>query len=116
MGGASVLAAVANEAWEQDVGGWRLTMRVGLELTAITFVIYAIGWGPTLVVGLVFGVADCMRSVGAAATRPAIVLSIGLIGLGQAGIAVGSSRPWSPSPWYRHWPCWPWSAWSSASS
>ena len=60
VGGASILTAVANEAWPDRPAGWRLYMRVGIELTGITVIIYAVGWGPTLVVGLVFGVADCM--------------------------------------------------------
>jgi len=98
VGGCSLLSAVANEAWPADLSGWRLYLRVGIELTGITIIIYAVGWGPTLVVGLVFGVADCLRSVGAATTRPAIVLSIILIGLGQAGIAVGFFPTLVPAP------------------
>ena len=73
-------------------------MRVGIELTGITVIIYAIGWGPTLAVGLVFGVADCMRSVGAATTKPAIILSVVLIGLGQIGIAAGIVPTLVPQP------------------
>jgi diguanylate cyclase (GGDEF)-like protein/PAS domain S-box-containing protein len=98
VGGSSVLAAVANEAWPENLSGWRLYMRVGVELTGITIIIYAVGWGPTLVVGLVFGVADCMRSVGAATTRPAIILSAILIGLGQIGIAIGVVPSLVPQP------------------
>jgi diguanylate cyclase (GGDEF)-like protein/PAS domain S-box-containing protein len=98
VGGSSVLAAVANELWPEDPSGWRLYMRIGIELTGITVIIYAVGWGPTLVVGLVFGVADCMRSVGGATTRPAIVLSIALIGIGQAGIALGVVPTLVPEP------------------
>jgi diguanylate cyclase (GGDEF)-like protein/PAS domain S-box-containing protein len=98
LGGASVLAAVSNEVWPENLTGWRLYMRVGIELSAITVIIYAVGWGPTLVVGLVFGVADCMRSVGAATTRPAIVLSIILIGLGQGAIALGIVPTLVPEP------------------
>ena len=70
----------------------------GTELTGITIVIYAVGWGPTLVVGLVFGVADCMRSVGAATTKPAIILSTILIGTGQIGIAIGVVPTLVPQP------------------
>lgn len=98
VGGASVLTAVANEAWLDNPTGWRLYVRVGAELTGITVIIYAVGWGPTLVVGLVFGVADCMRSAGAATTRPAIVLSTVLIGLGQLGIAFGVFPTLVPQP------------------
>jgi diguanylate cyclase (GGDEF)-like protein/PAS domain S-box-containing protein len=98
VGGSSILTAVANEAWPENLSGWRLYMRVGIELTGITIIIYAVGWGPTLVVGLVFGVADCMRSVGAAATRPAIIISVILIGLGQIGIAIGVVPTLVPQP------------------
>jgi diguanylate cyclase (GGDEF)-like protein/PAS domain S-box-containing protein len=98
VGGSSVLAAVANEAWPENLVGWRLYARVGIELTGITVIIYAVGWGPTLVVGLVFGVADCMRSVGAATTKPAIILSAVLVGLGQLGIATGLVPTLVPQP------------------
>ena len=98
VAGASILTAVANEAWPENLTGWRLYMRVGAELTGITIVIYAVGWGPTLVVGLVFGVADCMRSVGAATTKPAIILSAILIGAGQIGIAIGVVPTLVPQP------------------
>jgi diguanylate cyclase (GGDEF)-like protein/PAS domain S-box-containing protein len=98
LAGSSVLTAAANEMWAEGSVGWRLSMRVGVELAAITVIIYALGWGPTLVVGLVFGVADCMRSVGAAATRPAIIISVVLIGLGQAGIAIGVVPTLVPQP------------------
>ena len=36
VGGCSILAAVANEVWPVDLSGWRLYMRVGIELTGIT--------------------------------------------------------------------------------
>ena len=36
----------------------------GRRLAAITIVIYSVGWGPTLALGLLFGVADCMRTLG----------------------------------------------------
>ena len=98
VGSASLLSAVANEAWPADLSGLQTYFRVGTELTGITIIIYAVGWGPTLVVGLVFGVADCMRSVGAATTRPAIVLSVVLVGLGQTGIAIGVVPTLVPQP------------------
>jgi diguanylate cyclase (GGDEF)-like protein/PAS domain S-box-containing protein len=98
VGGASILAAVANEAWPDRPTGWRLYMRVGIELTGIAVVIYAVGWGPTLVVGLVFGVADCMRSSGAETTKPAIIISMALIAVGQLGIGIGLIPTLVPQP------------------
>ncbi len=98
VGGASILTAVANEAWPDRPSGWRLYMRVGIELTGIAVVIYAVGWGPTLVVGLVFGVADCMRSAGAETTKPAIIISMALIALGQLGIGIGLIPSLVPQP------------------
>ena len=73
-------------------------MRVGIELTGIAVIIYAVGWGPTLVVGLVFGVADCMRSAGAETTKPAIIISMALIALGQLGIGIGVIPTLVPQP------------------
>ena len=57
-------------------------------MAAITLVIYSVGWGPTLALGLLFGVADCMRTLGSRAARPAMVFSVVFIG----------DRPARPSP------------------
>ena len=89
LAASAFFTALTNELWPDTPAGWRLYLRVTVELTGIALIIYAVGWGPTLVVGLVFGAADCIRSMGAASTRPALIVSTVLIGLGQAGIALG---------------------------
>ena len=90
LAGCYVLTVLEAALWPGDViTGWRLQFRVGAELAAITVVIYSVGWGPTLALGLLFGVADCMRTLGARAARPAMVFSVVLIGLGQIAIALG---------------------------
>ena len=61
----------------------------GTVLAAITIVIYSVGWGPTLALGLLFGVADCMRNLGSRVARPAMVFSVLFIGIGQVAIATG---------------------------
>ena len=90
---------VANEAWPDRPSGWRLYMRVGIELTGIAVAHQpSVGSGPTLVVGLVFGVADGMRLAGAETTKPAIIISMGLITLGQLGIGIGAIPSLVPQP------------------
>jgi diguanylate cyclase (GGDEF)-like protein/PAS domain S-box-containing protein len=89
LGGVYLLSVLESALWSADqVTGWRLQFRVGAELTGITVVIYSVGWGPTLALGLLYGVANSMRTLGARVARPAMVFSVVLIGLGQVAIAV----------------------------
>jgi len=97
--GCYVLTLLEAALWPGDViTGWRLQFRVGTVLAAITVVIYSVGWGPTLALGLLFGVADCMRTLGARAARPAMVFCVVFIGIGQLGIAVGFVPTLVPQP------------------
>ena len=88
--GSYFLTVLEAAMWPGDLAvGWRLQFRVGTVLAAIAVVIYSVGWGPTLALGLLFGVVDCMRTLGARAARPAMAFSIVFIGIGQVGIAFG---------------------------
>ncbi len=89
MVGSLMLTSVATALWEGDATGWRLWARVGMEASGIGTVIYAIGWGPTLVIGLVFGAVDNIRVSGARAATPSIVSSVVVLGVGQVAIALG---------------------------
>jgi hypothetical protein len=64
--------------------GARRRARVG-----ITAVMYAIGWGPTLAIGLIFGAVESMRLSGVRAATPAVVWSVVSLGVGQLAIALG---------------------------
>jgi diguanylate cyclase (GGDEF)-like protein/PAS domain S-box-containing protein len=55
----------------------------------IAAVIYAIGWGPTLAVGLLVGVADNIRESGSRAVLPSVFWSVLGIGLGELAIFTG---------------------------
>lgn len=83
------LTGIAHAAWPGRQTGWRLFARIGVQQLAILMVIYAIGWGPTLVIGLLVGVADNVRESGSKATLPAIAWSVSGIALGQLMIATG---------------------------
>lgn len=98
MVSAYLLSALAGALWPGRMRGWRLYVRVGSELAAITLVIYAVGWGPTLALGLIFGIADCMRTDGSVVERPAVLFSILLVGLGQGAIALGIAPTLVPAP------------------
>jgi len=88
-----VSALVVNSVTVALVGdgasGWRLHVRVAVEMTVIALVIYGVGWGPMLAIGFVFGAVDVMRVAGAAAARPAITWTLSCIALGQGAIALG---------------------------
>jgi diguanylate cyclase (GGDEF)-like protein/PAS domain S-box-containing protein len=91
---ATLLAAegtsvVAFGLWGEARVGWRLWALVGADLSAIGAVIYAIGWGPVFAIALILGAADMMRRSGSSVTRPAIVASTVIIGMGQLGVGIG---------------------------
>jgi diguanylate cyclase (GGDEF)-like protein/PAS domain S-box-containing protein len=86
---AFVVNSINAAMWAQATEGWRLSLRVGMEMAVIAIVIYGIGWGPILAVGFVFGAADAMRSAGSAAARPSIIWTLICIAVGQVAIATG---------------------------
>ena len=82
---ATSVATVLSE--EKETTGW-VWVRVAVHVFGITAVMYAIGWGPTLAIGLIFGAVESIRISGLRAVTPAIVLSVVGIGLGQVAIAL----------------------------
>ena len=92
------LTGIAYALWPGDQSGWRLFAHVGVQQWAILLVIYAIGWGPTLAIGLLVGVADSLRESGSKATMPALVWSVAGIGVGQLAIAAGVAPSLVPAP------------------
>ena len=59
IGGNRVLRRERHRRW--------VWIRVAVHVLGITAVMYAIGWGPTLAIGLIFGAVESMRSSGASA-------------------------------------------------
>src|SRR5438128_2648405 len=57
LAGAQLATAIVYALWADVRSGWRLFIRVGVELSVIVALMYAIGWGPTLAIGLLFGAA-----------------------------------------------------------
>ena len=86
---AQLATALSYALWADARSGWRLFVRVGVQLNVIAAVMYAIGWGPTLAIGLVFGAVDNVRASGSRAALPAAFWSLIAIGLGQLAIAIG---------------------------
>ncbi len=84
-----VVSALVTAAWPGVVTGWRLWIRVGVQLGVIATVMYAIGWGPTLAIGLLFGAVDGIRLWGRMVVVPAIVCSAVLLAIGELAIATG---------------------------
>ncbi len=100
--GALVFAQVASNLATALVlpgsSGWKLWVRVGAMCLPIGLVIYLTGWGATLAVGLVFGVAECIRVEGAHAARSGIALTCTSIALGEFAIATDRIPTLLPEP------------------
>jgi len=92
------LSTMAQAAWPHETLGWRLFLRVGVEMGTITTLVYTLGWGPTLAIGIVFGAADNIRVSGSGAARPALFWAVVDIGLGQLAIATGVAPSLIPEP------------------
>ncbi|MGZ4804146.1 MAG: EAL domain-containing protein [Acidimicrobiia bacterium] len=84
-----LLSSIATVMWPDIMFGWRLWVRVGVQLGVIALVMYAIGWGPTLAIGLLFGAVDCIRLWGLKAVLPTMIWSALLLAVGELAIAVG---------------------------
>jgi diguanylate cyclase (GGDEF)-like protein/PAS domain S-box-containing protein len=87
--GAKVITSIAYAWWGSARSGWQLSARVGAQILTIAAVIYGIGWGPTLAIGLLFGVLENIRSSGSAVALPSVIWSVVGIALGQVAIGFG---------------------------
>ncbi len=95
---AQIASSLATAVIRPGSTSWRLWLRVGAMCLPIGIVIYLTGWGATLAVGLVFGVAECIRVEGSPAARSGIVLTCASIALGEVAIAQGWIPTLLPEP------------------
>jgi len=86
---AVMLVGIAHLIWSADGDDRGMCCRIAVEMGAIAFIIYLMGWGPTLAIGFVFGAAENIGKSGSRATVPAIIAAVVSIAIGQALIALG---------------------------
>jgi diguanylate cyclase (GGDEF)-like protein/PAS domain S-box-containing protein len=81
-------------------GGSRAAMRVRVAVVSLTVgtIIYVIGWGAVLAIGLVFGVLEEFRHEGSSVMRPAIISVAAVTLLGEILVAVGVMPTLVPEP------------------
>jgi diguanylate cyclase (GGDEF)-like protein len=79
--------------------GVKLHVALAAQLLAVTAIIYAIGWGPTLTIGYVFVCARALDEVGSRVWRIAAVWSTVGVVLGEITIALGLVRTYVPTPY-----------------
>jgi diguanylate cyclase (GGDEF)-like protein/PAS domain S-box-containing protein len=66
----------------------RLHLRLALAAFSTTWVVYATGWGPILVIGYAVGIADVLRGEGSRTWRPGLLWSCAAIATGQLWVAL----------------------------
>jgi signal transduction histidine kinase len=88
LGTATLASTAVTKRWGTATTGARLHARIAVRMAATTWVIYAIGWGPTLAVGYLVPAAEDLELSGSAAWRPALGWSLGWMACGQAAIAL----------------------------
>jgi diguanylate cyclase (GGDEF)-like protein/PAS domain S-box-containing protein len=83
------VTCVTTALWGEHDDGWRLWARIAIQTFGITAVMYAIGWGPMLAIGLVFGAVEGIRLSGSRAAVPSMMMSVAALSLGELAIALG---------------------------
>jgi PAS domain-containing protein len=97
---ASVIAGqLAIRWWGTDPSPTELLALLGVQLTAVTVIIYAIGWGPTLAIGYAFVVAGDVEEIGSRIWRPALAWTVAGIAAGQLAIAAGWVQSYVATPY-----------------
>ena len=91
----TTLAAIV---WPNPTTNLDLWARVAVMQAGIGLCVYDIGWGATLALGFVFGAAECIRLLGARAARPAGVLTVVAIALGEIMVGLGAAPSLLPQP------------------
>ncbi len=87
--GVAVTVAIAVVHARLGGGGWQLHVRLGVEVLALSVLMYATGWGAALSLLLVFAVADALRTAGSGSARAALGWCLGALALGQWTIHAG---------------------------
>lgn len=86
---AAAVASYAVDYWHRPCSRWKLHARVALKTLAVAACIYLTGWGPMLVVGLLYPVADTLENFGAGAAAAAIGWVTVAVAAGQVAVAYG---------------------------
>ncbi len=98
LGVSWVASSLVSVLWPGERDGWRLWASIFLQMGGTAVVMYSIGWGPTLAIGIVFSAIDMIRQTGARAVTPAIVSNFAWLGLGELAIALGLAPTLVPEP------------------
>jgi diguanylate cyclase (GGDEF)-like protein/PAS domain S-box-containing protein len=92
----ATIAAAA--AWPNPQTTFELWARVSVMQLGVALCIYVSGWGATLALGFVFGAAELIRVVGSRAARPAGVVTVVSIIVGEILVATGVLPSLLPQP------------------
>ena len=99
--GLLAVAAVIGETFVRGVRPGttdvRLHISIAMQTLAVTVIIYAIGWGPTLSIGYVFVFARLLDVGGSRVWRPTLLWMIAGIALGQLAISAHVAPSYVPA-------------------
>jgi diguanylate cyclase (GGDEF)-like protein/PAS domain S-box-containing protein len=89
LAGAGLASESTLRVWQRRAGDRTLWFVVGVQILAVTAIIYAIGWGVTLGIGYLFIAARGIEEIGARVWRPAIAWTVVGIALGETAVQLG---------------------------
>jgi diguanylate cyclase (GGDEF)-like protein len=81
----NLFAVIATANARADV---RLHVRLAVAAFSTTWVVYATGWGPILLIGYAVGIADVLSQEGSKAWRPGVLWTLAAIACGELAIAL----------------------------
>jgi len=95
--GSGITSELAARRWYDKPG--RFAIVVGVQMLAVTVVIYAIGWGPTLAIGYLFPLGEALRERGSSVWPVAYGASLAGLAGGETAIAFGLVHTYIPTPY-----------------
>jgi diguanylate cyclase (GGDEF)-like protein/PAS domain S-box-containing protein len=96
---AGAIAQGGSRLTEVRSGNIALHVSLAAQMTGVSIIIYAIGWGPTLAIGYVFVCARVIDEVGQRAWGVAVFWSTVCVVVGEIAIALGWVPTYVPTPY-----------------
>ncbi|HZQ57733.1 MAG TPA: EAL domain-containing protein [Acidimicrobiales bacterium] len=101
LAGASAVALGCSRFVTRATPAPLLALAIGLEVTGVTVVIYAIGWGAALSVGYLFVAFRAVSEAGSRAWRMAVPWTLAGVAAGEVAVGAGAVHSYIANP-YSH--------------
>jgi diguanylate cyclase (GGDEF)-like protein/PAS domain S-box-containing protein len=95
---AQLLTSASYAMWPRPKRAVDFWARATCMTVSIAIAIYATGWGASFALGFAFGAVELIRTSDSRAARPALVLTVASIAIGEALVGLDALRTLLPQP------------------